>query len=114
MIKGVTIDVYAPNITGYDRLNNPVYGAPTKKSVDNVLIVPGATDDLEAARPEGVTIAYTLHFPKTFTDDLEGCTVELPAPWSGTYRVVGKPGRYMDVNTPTPWNMPVQVEAAHG
>jgi hypothetical protein len=61
-----------------------------------------------------VTVAYALHFPKSFVGSLEGCEVVLPEPWAGTYRVIGNPGHYMDANTPTRWNLPVEVEVAHG
>lgn len=114
MIAGVSVTVSTPTVLGVDRLNNPIYGAPSTATVDNVLISPGATADLEAARPEGVSVDYTLHFPKTFTGDLEGATVTLPAPWTGVYKVVGKPTPYILANTPTPWCMAVEVAAAHG
>ena len=114
MISGTTVTVLRPTITGTDRFNAPTYGTPTEETVANVLVAPGATADLEASRPEGVTVAYTLHFPKTYTASLEGCSVVLPAPWTGTYRVIGDPRPYMDANTPTPWHLPVEVEAAHG
>lgn len=113
MISGATVDVYTEAASGTDRFGNVVYTS-TKTTVDNVLIVPGATADLEASRPEGVQVAYTLHFPKSFSDSLEGASVELPAPWAGTYRVIGSPTPYIDANTPTPWHMPVEVEVAHG
>lgn len=113
MIKGVTVAVRRPTTSGTDRFGNPVI-TWTTETVDDVLVSPGATADLEASRPEGVTVAYSLHFPKTFTSSLEGCEVTLPAPWSGTYRVIGAPGQYMDKNTPTRWHMPVEVEVAHG
>lgn len=114
MLSGVTVTVLRPTITGTDRFNAPVYGEPQPETVANVLIAPGATADLDASRPEGVTVAFTLHFPKGYTESLEGCSVVLPSPWSGTYRVIGNPRPYMDANTPTPWHMPVEVEAAHG
>ena len=115
MIKGVTVTVCVPT-TSTDRFGNAVktYPVYNKVTVDNVLVSPGATADMEAARPDGVTIAYTLHFPKTFTGQLEGCEIVLPAPWAGTYRVVGSPGKYIEANTPTQWSMPVEVAAAHG
>ena len=113
MITGTSIKIVRPDIVGYDRFGNAVKTKSTY-TVDNVLIVPGATNDLEASRPEGVDVAYTLHFPKTFTGSLEGCEVILPKPWEGTYRVIGNPGQYMDINCPTPWHMPVEVEEAHG
>lgn len=114
MIAGARVTVLAPNQTGVDRLNNPIYGTPTQTVVDNVLVVPGATQDLEAARPDGVTVALTLHFPKTFAGDLRGCEVVLTGEHAGTYRVIGEPKPYMMQNTPTDWHMPVEVEACHG
>ena len=113
MIKGVSVTVKRPSSTANDRFGNAVI-TYTEETVDNVLVSPGTTMDMEAARPEGVTVAYTLHFPKTFTGDLQGCLIVLPAPWAGTYRVVGAPGAYIDANTPTPWHMPVEVERADG
>lgn len=121
MIKGVTVGVYYPIASETDRFGNTVVtysdgpvGVTGTEGVDNVLIVPGATSDLDASRPEGVSVAFTLHFPKTFNNSLEGCKVELPAPYAGMYRVVGNPKPYMAENTPTKWHMPVEVEVAHG
>ena len=113
MIKGASVIVHFPVAGAVDRFGN-VIETWTQATVDDVLIAPGATSDLEASRPEGVTVAYSLHFPKTFTASLEGCKVELLAPYSGVYRVIGSPGQYMDENTPTRWHMPVEVEVAHG
>lgn len=114
MIRGTTVTVIAPNYDGTDRFGEPVATTPTRTYVDNVLVSPSATADLEAARPDGVTVALTLHFPKTFTGDLRGCEVELAGQHAGTYRVIGEPKPYMDENTPTAWHMPVEVEACHG
>ena len=113
-IKGVTVTVSTPNEAGTDRYGEPIYGTPTQATVDNVLVDPVGTSDLEAARVEGDRVDLTLHFPKTWTASLRGCTVTLPAPWAGTYRVVGDPKPYMDANTPTPWHMPVGVVAVDG
>ena len=114
MIKGVTITAQLPITWHYDRYNNKVVDEYNDITVNNVLIVPGATTDLEASRPEGVRVAFTLHFPKTFTGSLEYALVTLPEPYGGTYRVIGNPRPYMEANTPTPWNMPVEVEEIHG
>ncbi len=114
MISGVTVGVLRPTAGTVDRFNNPVPGIPEEEQVGNVLVAPGATNDLEAARPEGVHVDYTLHFPRGYSDDLEGCDVVLPAPWSTTCHVIGKPQKYIDANTPTPWNYPVECEVAHG
>lgn len=113
MIRGIPVTVTRKIKTGVDRLNNATFATSTE-TVDDVLVSPGATDDLEASRPEGVTVAYTLQFPKTYQAPLEGCEITLPAPWGGTYRVIGDPRPYMHDNTPTRWDRPVEVEAAHG
>lgn len=112
-MKGTSITLLTPTADGVDRFGNRVETFE-QSTVDDVLVSPGATADLDASRPEGVTVAYSLHFPKTFEGLLEGCKVVLPQPWGGTYRVIGNSGRYMDENTPGRWNLPVEVEAAHG
>lgn len=117
MISGATVTVITPGEPTVDRLGNRVPGEPTTATVDDVLITAPTTDDMEAARAEGVTLAYTLHFPKGFTASLRGCTVVLPEPWDNDgrgYRVKGDPRPYMDANTPTRWHMPVNLEAADG
>lgn len=114
MISGVSVTVLTPTSDGTDRFGEPIPGEPMQTVVDNVLIAPGATADLEAARPDGVTVALTLHFPKTYNGDLRGCSVVLTGQHEGTYRVIGEPKPYMDANTPTDWHMPVEVEVVHG
>lgn len=114
MIRGVAVTVTAYEDGTPDRFGNPTKTAQEPITVEDVLIVPGVTEDLKAGRPEGVSVAYTLHFPKGFTADLEGCDVTLPDPWGGTYRVVGKPAPYVDANTPGRWHMSAMVEEAHG
>lgn len=113
MIKGTTITLRTPTAGTVDRFGNATQ-TWTESTVDNVLVEPGTTMELDASRPEGASVAYTLHFPKTFTAELGGCEITLPAPWAGTYRVLGNPGAYMDINTPTPWNRPVEIERAYG
>ena len=121
MIKGISVGVYYPIESEKDRFGNTIITYPSgpvgttgTEAVENVLVSPGPTNDLEASRPEGVSVALTLHFPKTFNKSLEGCNIEVPAPYAGMYHVVGDPKPYMDVNTPTNWHMPVEVEKAHG
>lgn len=112
MIRGTTVTVKTPNVTGADRLNNPVYGAPTQTTVGNVLVEPLSTAGLGASRPDGATVSVRLHFPKTFTGDLRGCEVVVPN--YGTYRVVGEPKPYMAPNTPTDWCLYAECELCHG
>ena len=114
MIRGVSVTVSRPTAgENADRFGNAVY-TYSDETVGNVLVSPGATSELDASRPEGVQVAYTLHFPKTYSKTLEGCRVSLPAPWAGTYRVIGDPRPYIDADTPTQWHTPVEVVRAHG
>lgn len=113
MIKGVEITVKTPTYGAADRFGNATETF-SSQTVANVLVAPGSTRELDASRPEGVTVAYTLHFPKSYTDSLEGCIITLPSPWAGDYRVIGDPRCYIDEDTPGPWHTPVEVEAAHG
>ena len=114
MISGTTVTVELRVRDARDSYGNDVEAYAAAQAVDNVLIVPGACAELDASRPEGVRVAFTLHFPKGYASSLEGCDVVLPAPWSCTCHVVGNPTPYIDVDTPTPWHMPVEVEVAHG
>lgn len=113
MISGTIVYVLTP-VTETDSFNNEVVTDWTRTAVDNVLIQPGATADLEASRPAGITVDLTLHFPKSFTGDLRGCNVELTGRWAGVYSVVGEPQPYMPENTPTSWNYTVEVVRADG
>ena len=121
-ITGIEIAVLRPQMVK-DRLGNEVEGSFERESVANVLLVPGATADMQASRPAGVSVAFTLHFPKSLgrnsrntssEGSLEGCSIELPPPWGGIYKVVGDPQPYMNHMVPGAWNRPVEVEAAHG
>ena len=114
-MKGTSVTVLRPQDGERDRFGN-VTTAYERTTVTDVLVAPGATADLEASRPEGVQVAFTLHFPKTWAQPLEGCDVELPEPWAAgnPYKVIGTPAPYMDENTPTRWHMQAEVESAHG
>lgn len=116
MISGTIVTVVRPGEPMRDRLGNRVAGEPVREAVHGVLVAAPTAEETEAAREAGHMLAYTLHFPKSFTGRLLGCTVELPEPWANAkgYRVVGDPRPYMDANTPGRWNRPVGVEAADG
>lgn len=109
LIPTETVTVLRPSV-GRDDLGEITEGEPTREKV-RCVVCPGATSDMDATRPEGVTVAYTLHFPKTYAGSLRGCSVEV----RGTrYDVVGDPQRTTDAATPGPWNLTVEVTRADG
>lgn len=93
-----------------DDLGELVFDEPTREEV-RCVVCPGATSDMDATRPEGVTVAYTLHFPKTYAGSLRGCSVEVRGE---TYDVVGDPQRTTEAATPGPFNLTVEVTRADG
>lgn len=113
MFSAQTAHVRLRNRNNRDGFGNDAESYAEPVPVD-VLVQPGSCKDLDATRPEGVRVALTLHFPKTWTESLRRAKVELGGRYEGEYRVVGDPRPYMDANCPTPWNMPVEVEAVDG
>lgn len=93
-----------------DDIGEPTAAAETRERV-RCIVCPGSTSDLGAERPNGVRIAYTLHFSKAYKGDLRGCSVEVRGEVFG---VVGDPMRTAEAATPGPWNMAVEVARADG
>ena len=93
-----------------DDLGEPI-GLEASREAVRCVVCPGSTSDLGADRPNGVQVAYTLHFPKTYRGDLRGCSVEVRGE---TFSVVGDPMRTAEAATPGPWNMAVEVARAEG
>lgn len=109
LIPTEAVTVLRPSVER-DDLGEITEGEPTREEV-RCVVCPGATSDMDATRPEGVTVAYTLHFPKTYAGSLRGCSVEV----RGTrYDAVGDPQRTTDAATPGPWNLAVEVTRADG
>lgn len=94
-----------------DELGEPAGSTEERTEVQNVVVAPGPTADLDAARPEGVTVAYTLCFPKSFDGELRGCSVLVRG---AEYPVVGSPQRYTPENTPGGWNLTAEVSRTDG
>ena len=112
LLPKTSVTVLRPNPTGAtDPFGAPVEGEPVEEAVDGVLVTPGATADLDASRPDGVRVAYTVHFPKEYGKSLRGCSVVIAGK---PYRVIGDPKPYMADGTPGPWAMAAEVEAVDG
>lgn len=111
-MKGESVTVISRVETGRDPGNAPIYG-DVETIVDDVLVAPGPRSDvIESNRPEGVKIAWTLHFPKTFSGSLRGARISVRG--QKALSVVGDPQPYTAANTPTRWWMPVELEAVEG
>lgn len=109
LIPTETVTVLRPSVER-DDLGEITEDEPTREEV-RCVVCPGATSDMDATRPEGVTVAYTLHFPKTYAGILRGCSVEV----RGTrYDVVGDPQRTTEAATPGPFDMAAEVTRADG
>lgn len=112
MIRGETVTVVREVEVGRDAGNNPIH-EEVSEVVEDVLVAPGARADvIDSNRPDGVKVAWTLHFPKSFTGELRGASVSVrgldPAP------VIGDPQPYTAANTPTRWNRPAEIEQVEG
>ena len=107
LIPTEAVTVIRPTVER-DDLGEPVETGTSREAV-RCVVCPGATSDMDATRPEGLTVAYTLHFPKTYSESLRGCSVEVRGE---TYDVVGDPQRTTEAATPGPFNLTVEVTHA--
>ena len=110
LIRGEPVTVVRPSVA-HDGLGEPVYGEPARTPVPDVLVAPGATSDMDATRPNGVTVSFTPGFPKTFQEPLRGCAVEVRGV---EYAVVGDPQPLTPENVPGPYNYTVEVTRSDG
>lgn len=110
LIQGEAVTVIRPT-AARDELGEPTSETEQREEVQNVVVAPGSTADLDASRPEGVTVAFTLCFPKTYAGDLRGCRVSVRG---REYLVVGDPQRYTPENTPGDWNLTAEVTRTDG
>lgn len=110
LIHGETV-VVVRRVEERDELGEPSAVAEEREEAENVVVAPGATSDLDASRPDGVAVAYTLCFPKSYGGGLRGCSVEVRG---GEYEVVGDPQRYAPENTPGDWNLTAEVARVDG
>lgn len=104
-----TVIVVSPSIE-YDDLGEPTYGEPERVEVPGCIVQPGATADLDATRPNGVTVAFTVYMPDAGFS-LRGCSVELRGE---PYAVVGDPKPCTPANVPGGRNLTVEVTATDG
>lgn len=112
MIVGETV-ILERRIEGEpDAMGDPSFDVVTE-DIENVLVSPGATDNLQATvRPDGTVVDYKLHIPKGYEDyTFRGCRFNVRGEWMD---VVGNPTYYIQENTPGNWNYPVEVKRCDG
>ena len=74
LIATESVTVITPSVDR-DEFGEPIVGEPTLEEVGGVVVCPGPTSDLDAMRPEGVRVAFSVFFPKGYGADLRGCSV---------------------------------------
>lgn len=104
-----TVTVISPS-TDLDDLGEPISTTLTVTEVQ-VIVQPGSTESLDETRPEGVSVEYTLHFPKTWTAPLRGCFCLVRG---DRFAVIGDPKPYTPANTPGGYNLTVEVTRTDG
>lgn len=105
--EGRSIDVRLASFDQKDDYGNAVKNLLNPIRVSDVLIAPGdTTDDREDGRPNGITIAYTLYFPKSSNMKLRGAEIVIDGE---AFEVVGDPRPYPPELVPGSRNLVVKV-----
>lgn len=111
-LHGESITLLSRVQDGADAFNTPVWRTESE-TVTDVLVAPGGqSNSSDGLRPDGVTVAFTLCFPRAWAyRSLKGASVLIDG---RAYRVIGDPRPLDGGLTPTRWNMQVEVKAEEG
>ena len=111
-MRGETVTLIRSEQHGVDPGNDPIW-VTTETPVDNVLVADGNQDNVTGStRPDGVTVAKTLYFPRSFVySSLRGASVRIDGV---EYPVLGDPRPYDGGMRPTAWNLVVKVRDVRG
>ena len=112
LLAGETVIVEREISPGEDPMGDPLPGVWVPETVANVLVAPGARSDLGADRPEGVSVKWTLGFPKDYPATLRGARVIVRG--QEPCYVVGDPQHLTAENTPGPWSLTVELSGVRG
>lgn len=112
MMRGETVTLIRRERRGTDPGGDAIWET-TQTSVDNVLVSDGDQSNLAGStRPDGIIVAKTLSFPRTFAySSLRGTSVRIDGV---DYPVIGDPRPYDGGLTPTDWNLTVKVQDTRG
>lgn len=121
MMMGERVAVLRRREVGRDSMGEPVWSWDSE-TVDGVLVRPSSpSDQIDALRPDGVAVEYTLAFPKSYTsgaEPLRHARVALvdrgmdPADHEAALHLSGSP----DVVRPCPtsWDMLAEAGRSYG
>lgn len=117
-LHGVTIQILRKVETGTDIFGRPTY-EEVSEDVENVLIaspsyITASKEVVDALNLDGKKVDYWLGIPKGDTHTWEGAKVILPAPFSGTYKVIHFPVTGIQDLIPMQWGMNVAIERFDG
>lgn len=110
---GMTLNFTKKVATGEkDSFNNPKYSKQTV-SISDCLVAPPTEpyDRVESSALDRNVTLVRVHLPKADERDVSGSSFEYAGE---TFRVIGKPVRFMNENTPTRWNRYLRAEAVNG
>lgn len=109
LIAGETVTIISYPVDR-DEIGEPTYGEPVRTEVPGCFVQPGSTSDMDATRPDGVTVAATVYM-RDPGFNLRGCELEVRG---RLYEVVGDPFQSTPGNVPGGRNLQVEVTWADG
>lgn len=97
---------------GFDDFNNPIFTDQTF-TIEDCLVAPVTEpqDRIESAALERDQTIVRIHLPKADDRDVSDSTMVYDGQ---TFRLIGKPVRFMTENTPTRWNRYMRAEVVNG
>lgn len=113
MMRGETVTIIRRLPAGHDPTTNDETFTTVEEQVGDVLCMPGTgSNATDSTRPDGVTVAWTLCFPRTWPyHSLRGALIRVRG---ADHRVVGDPHPVDGGMSPTRWNMTVPLADTRG
>lgn len=113
-MRGITVQLMVKTQVGVDLFNQPAYETKYEDVADVLVGEPSSTDIENNITMYGKRTAYTLAIPKGDEHVWEDTEVILPAPFSATFRTIGRATAGIEENIPLRWNKKVHLEAVEG
>lgn len=112
MLRGQTVSLLHPVEEGVDAFGQPRVGWEVLEEVEDVLIAPAVSEDVESSiREGGDKVSVAFYFPKTYTRPMRGLRIQVG---QRGYSIEGDPQCYPTSLTPTRWNRVVRGKEVEG